>query len=123
MSNGNSELLFCIGARLREERESLGETQESIASKLGITSKTWSKYESGKTSPTTMTLVELGLLRFDVGYILTGIKSPISNLTPQESALVENYRAASPERRTTLTEVGIALAQSSVNKDELQNNG
>lgn len=116
MSNDDPELLFCIGVRLREERERLEETQESIAKKLDITSKTWSKYELGKTNPTTMTLVMLGSFGFDVGYVLTGTKSPVAGLSPKENTLVENYRSATPEHQSTLDTVSAALAQPGVGK-------
>jgi transcriptional regulator with XRE-family HTH domain len=48
-----------IGGFLRDLRKEKGQTQEELADKFGISSKTVSRWETGKTLPDLATLVEL----------------------------------------------------------------
>ena len=48
--------------------------------------------------------------RLDVLYILTG-QHTIGTLSPDEAALLDNYRAISDERKVNLVDVASALSQ------------
>lgn len=60
-------------------------------------------------------LQRLAGLGIDVTVLLTGTGAAPQGdglaLTPEERALIDNYRAASPDRRAALREVGAAVAQ------------
>ncbi|MGP1014297.1 helix-turn-helix domain-containing protein [Serratia sp. CY66712] len=117
MSTGKEELLFLIGSRLREEREKSGNSQESIASTFGISTRTWGKYERGETMPDAVTLALLNShFGIDVAYILTGVKTPKSNISTEEQKLVDNYRAMDDSARLNIQAVGDSFAHSKPNK-------
>ncbi|WP_369951315.1 helix-turn-helix domain-containing protein [Serratia marcescens] len=117
MSTGKEELLFLIGSRLREEREKSGNSQESIASTFGISTRTWGKYERGETMPDAVTLALLNShFGIDVAYILTGVKTPEPNISTEEQKLVDNYRAMDDSARLNIQAVGDSFAHSKPNK-------
>lgn len=105
-----------IGRRLKEERESLALSQSEFAELVGASRRTAIAWEKGDSSPTGVQLSVLADHGFDVLYILTGKRTgePVP-LKPDESALLENYRAASAENKDHMKAVGAAFAQSSVN--------
>lgn len=115
MSTCGRKLLFLIAARLREEREKIGESQGSIAEKFGVSTRTWGKYERGETMPDALTLSRLGgELGIDVTYVLTGQKTPhaVDSISMEEQKLIENYRAMDEAARLNIQAVGDAFAQS-----------
>lgn len=113
MSNKKEELLFLIGARLREEREKLGESQEAMATSFGVSTRTWGKYERGETMPDATTLALLsGQFGVDVLYILTGERTPPSSISTEELKLVENYRSMDEAARLNIQAVGDSFAHS-----------
>lgn len=69
-------------------------------------------------------LQKLASLGIDVTALLTGTAAAHQGqsiaLTPEERALIDNYRSASPERRAALREVGSAIAQPMKSKSERQ---
>lgn len=76
MSTENREEIFKIGARLREERERMGLSQETLGSRIGTTGRTIKKYEGNETSPRATELLQLSGLGADVFYIVTGKRLP-----------------------------------------------
>ncbi|OVZ75021.1 helix-turn-helix domain-containing protein [Yersinia kristensenii] len=113
MSNKKEELLFLIGARLREEREKTGESQEAMATNFGVSTRTWGKYERGETMPDATTLALLDTqYGIDVMYILTGKHTPLDSISTEEQKLVENYRAMDEAAKLNIQAVGDAFAQS-----------
>ncbi|MDI3200631.1 helix-turn-helix transcriptional regulator [Serratia ureilytica] len=117
MSIEKEELLFLIGSRLREEREKSGNSQESIASTFGVSTRTWGKYERGETMPDAATLALLNShFGIDVAYILTGVKTPESKISIEEQRLVDNYRAMDDSARLNIQAVGDSFAHSKPNK-------
>lgn len=103
-----------LGERLKIERNRLNLSQPKVAEAVGVTKNTVIAWEKGTTSPTIVQLFGLSEMGFDVHYILTGQHATPSNLSPEEVALVENYRAATEENRYHLKAVSAALAQSSL---------
>lgn len=67
---------FNIGARLKEERDRAGLTQEGLGTRIGTTGRTVKKYEANETSIRATELLQLANLDFDVMYIVTGVRSP-----------------------------------------------
>lgn len=63
-----------IGARLREERERLGYTQEEFAEIVGSKRRALIEWEKGNTSPTLFQLDLWAGVGVDSGYVVTGLR-------------------------------------------------
>lgn len=85
-----------LGARLREERERLGMTQQALGEATGKNKQTQLRYETGQNSPTTAYLISASRQGVDAGYVLTGYRN---QLHQDEKELLARYRAASRELR------------------------
>lgn len=99
-----------IGERLREERERLEINQTDFAALGGAGRKTQFNYESGERVPDAAYLSAIAESGADVLYILTGLHSSVGDLSPDEAALLDNYRAIPAERKFSLIDVASALA-------------
>ena len=106
-----------LGERLREERERLGMSQPAFAAIAGTTKQTLFSWESGKTAPDAHQLAAIQAAGADVLYILTGQRTgavaPTPALKPEEAALLDNYRHASPEGKKAIKATSDALAKPS----------
>lgn len=83
--------------RLREERERLGITQGDLATSLGQSRKSQTRYEAGERSPDWEYLDSLSGLGADVLYILTGERRssvPLPEANQLPSRLRERLSAA-----------------------------
>lgn len=85
-----------LGKRLKEAREALGLSQAALAEECGISAQAQLNFEKDRNLPGSAYLLELAELGVDVGYVLLGMRCA---QTPEEAALLANYRAASPELR------------------------
>lgn len=65
-----------IGQRLREERERLGYTQEEFAAIGGSSKASQSSWEAGQAFPNARFLAAISEIGADVGYIVTGVRTP-----------------------------------------------
>ena len=89
--------------RLKEERLRLDLTQDELAGKVGVSKRSYCAYEAGETAPSAKLLAALVGMGADVAYLLTGQRSPgLSSLTPEESALLDNFRHPPPAARQAL---------------------
>lgn len=102
-----------IPSRLKEEREKLQITQAEMAEAGGVKPQAVSLYEAGKRSPDAKYLEQVAAVGVDVGYVLTGQRSlpMLSPLTPEENALLDNYKQADEAGRAAARRVLDALAQ------------
>ena len=84
-----------ISARLKEEREALGLSQQALADACGISARSQRNYESGERLPDAAYLAAIAALGADVLFVLTGQRSrPASasaELRPDQAALLDNY--------------------------------
>jgi transcriptional regulator with XRE-family HTH domain len=80
-----------IGARLHEERNRLGLTQQELTQRIGITQNMWSKYERGQAVPGGDVLAAFLAIGGDVLYILSGQQSD-SAVSPEEKELLSGFR-------------------------------
>lgn len=64
-----------LGSRLREARNAAGLTQQRTADELGLTVRTYQKYEEGATEPTLHNLVSLAILFGQTTDALLGLES------------------------------------------------
>lgn len=133
------EFISSIGERLREERERLGLSQSEMAllakdlGAKGATRQSQALYEKGEQSPSAAYIAAISTSGADVLYILTGQRShqitesaaayqppksavayqpPISALSPDEAALLDNYRNSPPDGQAAIKATSAALAQS-----------
>lgn len=89
---------------------------EALAKKIGAPWETLHSSANRQQDPKWMTPHVIGAMMtigFDVTYILTA-KRPLV-LKPEEAALLDNYRNMPSERKKTLEEVGVALAEPKLN--------
>lgn len=79
------------GARLSEERDRIGLSQQGLSDASGVARNMLSRYERAVAEPGASALIALAAVGLDVGYVLTGRRSPIS---PQLSAAQREALAA-----------------------------
>lgn len=58
----NNEKIPGLGDRLKKARMSVGITQQCVADSLGLTLRTYQRYEDGDTEPTLYGLVSLSVI-------------------------------------------------------------
>jgi transcriptional regulator with XRE-family HTH domain len=105
-TNFNMPNKASIGKRLREQREALGLTQDTLAARLGKSRNTIGAWERGEQYPSAAFMAQAPEWGFDMIYLLTGRRAieAIRELTADEAALLDTYRGA--------TDDGKALARS-----------
>ena len=103
-----------VGARIREERELLGfqgkSGEKEFAKKLGVNYQVVRNMETSEKLPKAEYLGYMAQLKMDFNYVLTG-QRPTS---PDEAALLQNYRDASQKNKDHMKAVGVAFAKSSI---------
>lgn len=82
-----------VGNRLQEERKNRGLSQAEAGAVAGVSREMWGRYERGAL-PGGEALLALAAAGFDVGYILTGQRTPKAVLSAEESSLLDNYHHA-----------------------------
>jgi transcriptional regulator with XRE-family HTH domain len=85
------------GARLKEERDRMGWSQQQVADALEIRREMWAKYEAGA-EPGATVLARAALVGVDVLYVLTGQRefmppSAGAVLRDGEATLLAGYRS------------------------------
>jgi len=102
-----------VGDRLREERDRTGLSQEQFAAALDVSRRTLLAWEKGEQSPNADALVAAAGLGVDVLYVLVGQRAaPVeSRLTPDEAALLDNYKHSDEEGRAAARRVLSSLAK------------
>lgn len=102
-----------IGDRLFEERKRLKLSQMAMGEIGGVHSNAQRNYEKGTRNPDAAYLSAVAAKGVDVLYVLTGQRSRTeASLTPDEAALLDNYRNTPRERRHTIAEVSQVYAAS-----------
>lgn len=93
--------MVSIGARLREERETLQLSQEAFGAIAGVTKKSQINYEKNERSPDSNYLAAIAAAGADVLYVLTGqrVVGPTSEqkISKGDRILLDNFHAA-PEQ-------------------------
>lgn len=86
--------MHSLGARLKEERKSLGLSQQQFAVLGGVEVNAQGKYESGTRTPRSDYLTAIGSNGVDLLYLLSGHRTPIAidMLSDAERTVVLNYR-------------------------------
>lgn len=99
-----------------EERKRLGLNQEELGVIGGVTKHSQLAYEKGTRKPDSSYLEAVAAKGVDVGYLLTGLRTPVSTLTPEQAALLDNYENADEEGRDAARRVLVALSKSKAAK-------
>lgn len=98
--------------RLREELDRLGLSMADAARAIGDDSSQGIRDVcSGRKRASAELVAKLSSTGVDVLYILTGNHSPLGELSADESALLNNFRAIPEERKFSLIDVASALAK------------
>lgn len=105
-----NNILDSVGARLREERERLGYSQESFAALAQASRPTQFNYESDKRAPDSNYLVAIAAAGADVLYILTGQRAqpPVSK---RVQTLLNHYEATDEEGKRHIETAASLLSQ------------
>ena len=82
-----------MGARLLEERNRLGLSQEVLSTLCGVSREMLGKYERGQSVMSSEILFALSLSGVNVLYVLTGLKNENIAITRTELAYLRNCRA------------------------------
>jgi len=109
-----------VAERLKEERERLGLSQSRLGELVGVGKTTIINWEKGASAPDAVQLSAMVEAKFDVQYILTGMRmttapyaqaEPAAPLSARERALLDNYRHCSEEAQGNIDKTSALLAQ------------
>lgn len=98
-----------LGARLREERERLGLSQEEFGSAGGVTRRTVTAWERGDQCPNAAFLGAIAGIGADVLYLVTG-KHFTDGLDALSRAVLDSFRRCSPEKQIEAVQYMALLA-------------
>lgn len=105
----HEEVFFEVGARIRELRGSLG--QSEFAERLGVDRKSVAGWEAGKRLPDGKSL--LALMRVFGGsasYLLTGNEGGAQLADAAEQVLIESYRRCNADAKRNLIQTAALLS-------------
>lgn len=91
--------MFTVGERLKAERERLGLSQTALGEMCGVQKRTQINYEKGDRSPDALYLAAFHAAGGDVMWVVIGDRTAPALLPPEESVLLDHYRASPPELR------------------------
>jgi len=91
--------MFTVGERLKAERERLGLSQTALGEMCGVQKRTQINYENGDRSPDALYLAAFHAAGGDVMWVVIGTRTAPALLPPEESVLLDHYRASPPELR------------------------
>lgn len=100
-----------IGLRIKAERERLGYNQTDFAAIGGASKNSQIAWEKGMAFPNAQVLEAWLKLGMDVVYILTGERTTITSLAPDEVVLLDNYRHSTDQGKAALRSTSAAFAQ------------
>lgn len=110
-----------IGARLREERERLGMTQETFGQTGGVLKRALIRYEKGERVPDAKFLAAIAVAGVDVLYVLTGQRTGATAgvtsappLSPRQAALLDNYENTDEAGKKIIEATAFAAAEPKV---------
>lgn len=102
--------MHSVSERLAEERRRLGLTQEEMADACGVTGRSQINYEKHDRPLNSLYLAEAAAVGINVLYVITGSRGGVV-LTPEETALVDNFRHSPPEAQKAIKTTSDLLAQ------------
>jgi transcriptional regulator with XRE-family HTH domain len=102
-----------LGSRLKEERKTLGLSQQAFAAIGGVEANAQGKYESGERTPRSDYLAALGVKGVDVLYLLSGRRTPlrIDSLSEAERNVIIHYRALTDLDQDAISQLALSLSE------------
>jgi len=102
-----------LGSRLKEERKTLGLSQQEFAAIGGVEANAQGKYESGERTPRSDYLAALGVKGVDVLYLLSGRRTPlrIDSLSDAERNVIIHYRALTDLDQDAISQLALSLSE------------
>jgi transcriptional regulator with XRE-family HTH domain len=102
-----------LGSRLKEERKTLGLSQQDFAAIGGVEANAQGKYESGERTPRSDYLAALGVKGVDVLYLLSGRRTPlrIDSLSEAERNVIIHYRALTDQDQDAISQLALSLSE------------
>jgi len=102
-----------LGSRLKEERKTLGLSQQEFAAIGGVEANAQGKYESGERAPRSDYLAALGVKGVDVLYLLSGRRTPLEfeTLTDSERSVIVHYRALTVVDQDAISQLTLSLSE------------
>lgn len=102
-----------LGTRLKEERKSLGLSQQQFAAIGGVEANAQGKYESGERTPRSDYLTALGCQGVDVLYLLSGRRTPLraEALTDAEREIIVHYRTLTLADQDAIGQLALSLSE------------
>lgn len=100
-----------FGNRLRQERKRLGLSQTELGAIGSVSKASQLNYESGTRNPDSAYLMAVAAAGVDIGFLLTGARTAPATLTPEEQALLDNYKHADEQGRDAARRVLSSLAK------------
>ncbi len=102
-----------LGSRLKEERKSLGLSQQEFGAIGGVEANAQGKYESGERIPRSDYLAALGKKGVDILYVVTGKRTPMSTdtLNEAERDIITHYRALNEDDQEAISQLATSLSE------------
>ncbi|WP_397448700.1 helix-turn-helix domain-containing protein [Pseudomonas sp. NA-150] len=102
-----------LGARLKEERKTLGLSQHDFAAIGGVEANAQGKYESGERTPRSDYLAALSGKGVDVLYLLSGQRTPLrlESLSDAERSVIVHYRSLTVMDQDALSQLALSLSE------------
>ena len=105
----HDEFFFEVGARIRELRGSLG--QSDFAERLGVDRKSVAGWEAGKRLPDGKSLLALmQVFGGSASYLLTGRESGAQLADAAEQVLIDSYRRCNADAKRNLIQTAALLS-------------
>lgn len=106
---GHEEVFFEVGARIRELRGSLG--QSEFAERLGVDRKSVAGWEAGKRLPDGKSLLALmQVFGGSASYLLTGNEGGAQLADAAEQVLIDSYRRCNADAKRNLIQTAALLS-------------
>lgn len=102
-----------LGSRLKEERKTLGLSQQDFAAIGGVEANAQGKYESGQRTPRSDYLAALSFKGVDVLYLLSGHRTPlrIESLSEAERVVILHFRALTGVDQDAIGQLALSLSE------------
>jgi transcriptional regulator with XRE-family HTH domain len=99
-----------LALRLRQERERLRLSQRVFGHIGGVEANAQSKYESGQRIPKADYLAALAAIGVDVVFVITGLRSPVDDISLDEQKMMTNFRSLQREDQDAISRVTVSIA-------------
>jgi transcriptional regulator with XRE-family HTH domain len=102
-----------FGARLKEERKTLGLSQHDFGAIGGVAANAQGHYESGERLPKSDYLMAIRRKGVDVLYVLTGERTVLTDeaLTNAETLIIHHYRTLDGVDQDAIAQITTSLSE------------